>query len=87
MTDTRAIGPVGTAARAVLGGLVIGAAIALEGISWWDVAAVLTVLPAIAIGAAVLVSAGLQRSHPTRWSGRGPDGPAGSSRPPGSSWS
>jgi hypothetical protein len=52
----RAIGPIGTASRAVIGTAMIVAAIA-DRIGWWDVAAGLTALPAIALTAAVLTRA------------------------------
>lgn len=48
-TTARAIGPIGTASRAALGAALITVAITLEGIGWWDLAAVLTVLPGIAV--------------------------------------
>lgn len=64
MPDARAIGPIGTAARITVGGLVVAVAITRKGISWWDVAAVVTVLPLIATTAAVVVSAAYRRLAP-----------------------
>lgn len=65
MTDYRTIGPIGTAARVVIGSLIVVAALALDpprrGITWWEVVAVLVVLPAIAVGAAAVIDTGYRR--------------------------
>ncbi len=60
MTNSRKIGPIGTTARVVIGLLIVALALALDfprrGITWWEVVAVLVVLPATAIGAAALLN-------------------------------
>jgi hypothetical protein len=74
----RAIGPIGTVSR-VCGGLAaIFVPIAIYGITWWDLAAALVVLPLIATGVVALVSAGSKRypdvasdHRESTWSGFG----------------
>lgn len=65
MTPARAIGPLGTGLRIAFGLLLIAAALVFDhpsrGIGWWDAAAVLVVLPVIAVGAAWLVNAAYRR--------------------------
>lgn len=57
MTTTRAIGPLGTAARALVGAVLTVIAVAWAGISWWDVAAALVLLPAVAVAVAAVLDA------------------------------
>ena len=57
LSHDRAIGPIGTASRAVLGTAMIILAVAVDGMGWSDVVAVLTALPASAITAAALARA------------------------------
>ena len=60
----RQIGPAGTASRVAGGLIAIAVPIALSGIGWWDVGAALVVLPAIAMGVSLLVTAGYERFAP-----------------------
>ena len=79
MGRTRAIGPIGTGVRVVVGVLIATAALVFDypshGIGWWDAAGVLVVLPVIGIGAAQAVDLGyrrwpaLVRRARTPWSG------------------
>ncbi|MGH8776644.1 MAG: hypothetical protein ACRDWI_16285 [Jiangellaceae bacterium] len=65
MSRDRAIGPVGRAARLVIGVVVvIVVAMATDPIGWWDVAAVLTAFPVIAVAAVALVNTGYARFAP-----------------------
>ena len=50
----REIGPLGTASRVLAGTGVVAVAVAGEGVGWWDLAAAVTLLPAIALGATYL---------------------------------
>jgi hypothetical protein len=59
----REIGPAGTVSRLVVGAAAIAIPVALEGIGWWDVAALLAA-PLVAIAAARLVEAALGPSTP-----------------------
>lgn len=53
----RRIGPIGTAARACVGaGLAVGVA-ALKGVTWWDLAGAVLVLPLLALGTVALANA------------------------------
>lgn len=54
VSEGRAIGPIGTDSRVVVGAGLIAVAVTLEGLSWWDLAAAVTVLPAITVVAAAL---------------------------------
>ncbi|MPZ94726.1 MAG: hypothetical protein GEU96_07360 [Propionibacteriales bacterium] len=56
-TTDRTIGPAGTAARAVIGIAITVVAVATMGVGWWDVAAALVALPAVAVAAALGINA------------------------------
>jgi hypothetical protein len=65
MTPTRGIGTLGTTTRLLVGLLLVGVALTLDrpsgGVTWWDVAAVLVVLPLAAFGAVVVLNASYRR--------------------------
>jgi hypothetical protein len=65
MTPTRGIGTLGTTIRLLVGLLLVGVALTLDrpggGVTWWDVAAVLVVLPLAAFGAVVVLNASCRR--------------------------
>ena len=62
---SRAIGPAATAARVEVGMLLIGGALVLDypsdGITWWDLAGALVVLPFIALAAAAVLNTAYRR--------------------------
>lgn len=60
----RDIGPVGTAARVVVGLIVAALPIALGGFGWWDAGAALVALPLIATAASALITAAYGRLAP-----------------------
>src|SRR6266516_4879950 len=64
MSGPRTIGRVGTAARAIIGAAITALGVAVHGIGWWDLAAALTVLPVLAVGASALVNTGLSKWAP-----------------------
>jgi hypothetical protein len=60
---TRQIGPIGTVSRGVAGAVAITLPIALEGIGWWDLPALLTA-PLFATAAARLIAFSFERTAP-----------------------
>jgi hypothetical protein len=64
MTETRQIGPIGTASRVVVGLIAIALPIALSGIGWWDIGAALVAYPIIATAASLVVTAAYSRYVP-----------------------
>ncbi len=58
----RAIGPIGTVGRIVGGVALIAAAIAWQGIGWWEAAGGLLAFPLLAVGVDAAVTAMLARS-------------------------
>jgi hypothetical protein len=63
-TSERQIGPIGTAARLLGGGLAVAVPIALDGFSWLEAGIALVALPLIAAVAAPLVTALYRRLLP-----------------------
>lgn len=65
MVSTRAIGMLGTTIRLIVGVLLVGVALTFDrpsgGVTWWDAAAVLVVLPLAALGAVVVLNAFYRR--------------------------
>jgi hypothetical protein len=57
----RALGPIGTAARAIAGGLLILVPIASDGLARWDAFGALIVLPALSLALGQLLAAGVTR--------------------------
>jgi hypothetical protein len=60
----RAIGPIGTVARLVVGLVAIGVPIAVSGLSWWDVGEALVALPVVTAALAAAVTTGYERLAP-----------------------
>ena len=67
MTDARAIGQVGAAARVAGGVAAIVLPIALSGITWWDVVVALAVLPLTAVAAAAAIGGGAPHGPAAAW--------------------
>jgi hypothetical protein len=57
----RTLGPIGTAARAIAGGVLILVPIASDGLARWDAFAALIVLPALSVALDRLLAAGVTR--------------------------
>lgn len=57
----RTLGPIGTAARAIAGGVLILVPIASDGLARWDAVAALIVLPALSVALDRLLAAGVTR--------------------------
>jgi hypothetical protein len=57
----RALGPIGTAARAIAGGVLILVPIASDGLALWDAFGALVVLPALSVALDRLLAVGVSR--------------------------
>jgi hypothetical protein len=68
MVTARRVGPLGTTARFVIGVLIVVLALTLDqpsrGVSWWDAAAAVIVLPLLTAGITVVVDAFYRRRAP-----------------------
>jgi hypothetical protein len=60
---TREIGPIGTVSRVVAGAVAVTLPVALEGIGWWDLPALLAA-PLVATAAATLITFSFERTAP-----------------------